>query len=496
MYVFKNALKNIVRAKGRTVLIFILVLAIAISACVALSIKNSAEEAKETAYSNMKITGQIEIDRTSMMNKGDRTPQAMQEMMELMTQSLSKDELEEFATSENVKDYYFSSTIGLNSTEDGIEAYALETNSPRPQMPNGGGKPGGSILNKSMGDFTVVGYGSHDAMTNFIDGTLSISDGVAFEETDIENSAIISLEIATLNEKSVGDTITLANPSKEDELITLTVAGVFSCETTDTYANEIYISYSSLEKICENSQSVSETLINEMTGMEYSTALTGNIMGTYVFDNPDSIEAFKADAEGMGLDTSIYTINSADVNEFEKSLLPLENLGNFTMVFFVVVLIIGAIILIVFNLFTIRERKYEIGVLAAIGMQKAKVALQFLSEVVIITFIAIIIGAGIGSVASAPIGDALLESQVQSIEEENSNVNNNFGGNFGGRAPMGMPDKFQADVDYIDTIATSTDLEVVVELMGIGMLLSILASSIGIISILRYEPLQILSERS
>lgn len=45
--------------------------------------------------------------------------------------------------------------------------------------------------------------------------------------------------------------------------------------------------------------------------------------------------------------------------------------------FLIVILAIGAIVLIVLNIFNIRERKYEVGVLTAIGMKKSRVAISF-----------------------------------------------------------------------------------------------------------------------
>ncbi len=495
MYVFKNAFKNITRARGRTILIFTLVLIIAISACISLTIKSSADKAKETAYSNMSVTAQIGVDRTLMMNNQSRDPEGMREMMELMSESMSIEEFEKYATSEYVENFYFTSSFSLNSIEDGIESYSLDNG--MGNMQGGGGQMGGSILlNSAMGDFTVVGYSSHDAMTEFIDGTLAISEGTVFVEDDVDNLALISIEIATLNELEVGDTIELANPMKEDELIEVTVSGIFISESTDAFANDIYISYASLENICSSSELVAETVVDDMTGIERSTALTSRVDGTYVFESPEQLEAFEIDVENMGLDTTIYAVTSTDIDEFNRSMIPLDNLTSFTMFFFIVVLIIGAIILIVFNLFTIRERKYEIGVLAAIGMQKSKVAVQFLSEVIIVTFIAVLLGTGIGSIASAPIGEALLENQVQSIETESQEVNANFGGGFGGGREMGREEIFTNNVEYVDTIVASTDFNVLLQLMGIGILLSLIASSIGIISILRYDPLKILSERA
>ncbi len=67
MYIIKNAYKSIIRAKGRNILIFILVFLIALSACVALSVRNSAESAKETAYNALSITAQISTDRQGIM---------------------------------------------------------------------------------------------------------------------------------------------------------------------------------------------------------------------------------------------------------------------------------------------------------------------------------------------------------------------------------------------------------------------------------------------
>lgn len=97
--------------------------------------------------------------------------------------------------------------------------------------------------------------------------------------------------------------------------------------------------------------------------------------GTYVFADQEKYEQFQDDVKEMGLDDS-YTVTSQDVNSYEQSLIPLENLSNFALYFFIVVLIIGAIVLMVINIFNIRERKYEIGVLTAIGMKKRNVCVQ------------------------------------------------------------------------------------------------------------------------
>lgn len=69
MYILKNTLKCISRAKGRNILIGIIVLVIAFSACVGLSIRQAAESARTEALSGMSITASISFDRQSMMSQ-------------------------------------------------------------------------------------------------------------------------------------------------------------------------------------------------------------------------------------------------------------------------------------------------------------------------------------------------------------------------------------------------------------------------------------------
>ena len=240
MYIIKNAYKSIIRAKGRNILIFILVFLIALSACVALSVRNSAESAKETAYNALSITAQISTDRQGIMGGGNTDREAM---MDRLSQSLTLDELNYYAKSEYVDNFYYFMSAGLNVTED-FTVY--ETSSSGGFAGGFGGMRGGG---RSMADLTVIGYSSHDAMTSFISGENVIYEGSVFEQDSSDNSCVISYELAVLNELAVGDTITVCNPSKEEQTYTLTVCGIFQNETTDSYSNTIFTTYASLDAI-------------------------------------------------------------------------------------------------------------------------------------------------------------------------------------------------------------------------------------------------------
>ena len=64
------------------------------------------------------------------------------------------------------------------------------------------------------GDFELDGYSSYDAMTEFVNGTYQITDGEIISDFESQE-CVISSELATLNEITVGQTITLKNPNTE-----------------------------------------------------------------------------------------------------------------------------------------------------------------------------------------------------------------------------------------------------------------------------------------
>lgn len=490
MYIVKNACKSIIRAKGRTVVIFILVFLIAVSSCVALSVRNSAQTAKAAAYDALSITAQISTNRQSIMGRGNFDRDSM---MNQLSQALTLDEMNYYAKSEFVDHFYYSMSVGLNVSED-FSVY--ETSS---SIGFGSSKFGG-MGGKSSADLTVIGYSSHDAMTGFLSGENVICDGTVFDQGSADNTCMISYELAVLNNLSVGDTFLLHNPAKEDQCYEMTVCGIFENRTTDAYSNTVFTTYNSLSAIVKDTEKDAWESTNDR-GVTTTTALRASTVGTYVFYTAENYKSFCTDVEAMGLDTNLNTVTSSDLSQYEKSIVPLESLSKFTMVFFLVVLLIGGSILVIFNMFTVREQKYEIGVLAAIGMKKGKVAVQFLTEAFLVTLAAVVIGTGVGAAVSNPVGNYLLQEQIASVQTDSAAVEQNFGGGFQGGnrvqsfgSMAGRPGTTQK-VQYLDSLNASTDVTVLFSLMAISILLTLLASGIGMISVLCYEPLKILSER-
>ena len=123
MYVMKNALKCIGRSKGRNILIGIIVLVISVSACLGLSIRQAAENAKEESLSTMNITASISVDRQSMMKgmqeQGGFDPSSFQAGMQEI-QELTVEEMQTYAQAESVSGFTYSLTATVNGG-DGLE---------------------------------------------------------------------------------------------------------------------------------------------------------------------------------------------------------------------------------------------------------------------------------------------------------------------------------------------------------------------------------------
>lgn len=538
VYILKNALRCIGRQKGRNILIGVIVFVIALSCCIGLSIRQAAESAKQETLASMQVTATISFDRAAMMAQmgaegaqdgGGFDRGGFADKMG-SSSSLTLDEYQTYAAADSVADFYYSLTSYVNGS-DGFEPVSTETEEDTDAAEDsssgtaqqgfdagfqgqGGAEAGGKAarIMGSSSDFTLVGYSGENAMTAFLDGTAQVTQGAVFTAGTAANECIVSEELATFNGLAVGDTVAIANPNNEDETYTLTVTGFytdssangesfsrFGSTSTDP-ANRIYVSAATLQELISASEDTTAALLED-DAASTASALSGTLAGTYVFASVEDYEAFEPQARELGLDET-YTVTSADVSAYENSLVPLNTLSTMAGYFLIVVLVIGAIILVVLNIFNIRERKYEIGVLTAIGMKKGKVALQFLAEIFVVTLLAVAIGAGVGALSSVPVTNQLLEGQVASQVEQSEQVEQNFGrggmdaggkGMAGGGLDAGAGADAQAS--YVSEVSSAMNLTVVAQMLGIALLLTLVAGAVSMLFVMRYEPLKILANR-
>jgi putative ABC transport system permease protein len=539
MFVFVNALKAIVRSKGRNVLVGLVVAVIAASACVALSIRHAAATAEASGLEQLEITATLGVSRQMVAVNTDESGAApsfdRDSWQEQMAQypELTLEELLGHAQSSFVAGLRYSGTASLDTTGD-VEAVTDEADTDEAEttdegttgaeqpgqgpggMPGGGGRGAVIFGGFSLGDVQVVGYGSEDAMTTFTNGAQAITSGTMLDLAAADATCLVTEDFATFNSLQVGDTITLANPAAESETYDLVIAGLYSAGSSTTTtsgfggrgltmtdpANQVIVSYPTLAGVAEQSQAVA-TETTDVTGNSVSTAVTVTVSSTFVFASPDDMAAFDAELRAGGL-ADAYTLTSTDLDRYNSSLVPLRDLASFATTLLWIVLGVGGVILVVITVFNIRERKYEVGVLTAIGIGKPKVALQFVAEVGLVSLAAVVVGLGVGAAVSVPVADRLLSSQVAQQEAVEQSTNETFGrgpvqaggGDLPTNLPGGLTGTWNQAVSYVSDINATVDFAVVGQLAAIGFALIVVASAAGVVSALRYDPLTILANRA
>ena len=90
-----------------------------------------------------------------------------------------------------------------------------------------------------------------------------------------------------------------------------------------------------------------------------------------------------------------------------------------------------------------------------------------------------------------PVGNMLLQNEIEDDKVQEQEISNNFG-----KGPMDIQFNGNKQVEEISTINAVVDVNVVIELIGIGIILTLFSSLASMISIIKFSPLTILKERS
>ena len=236
MYIFKNAIRNVFRSKGRSILIGIILFVLMFSACIGLSIHQASITSQNASLELTNITGQISQNRLNMMK--DFEPGNKKDMNDKMdsVESLSLSELQKYADSDYVSKFYYSASLSLQASD----SFSLMENQQQGPGPMG---------QENSSSITITGYENDEAMTDFTDGTAAITEGNMFDEQTEKNQCIIPEDLATYNGVSVGDTITLKVDDSTN--VNFVVTGFYSATSSSpmNVSNTIYTSYNVVKNL-------------------------------------------------------------------------------------------------------------------------------------------------------------------------------------------------------------------------------------------------------
>jgi putative ABC transport system permease protein len=203
------------------------------------------------------------------------------------------------------------------------------------------------------------------------------------------------------------------------------------------------------------------------------------VEATYYLVNPDMLSAFEAELRSKGLSENYTAL--IDELAFDRIASPVESLQSLSLTFLIIVLVLGAVIMILLSAIAIRERKYEIGVLRAMGMKKKNIAIGLWTEIIVITCLCFALGMVAGSVLSQPISDAIMVGQAQSSEAGSTTLADRMS---------------QQNEQQVETINVSISAVTGVQIFVISILLASISGVISVTRITNSEPIKILMERA
>ena len=464
MYIIGNAMKNLIRNKGRNILIACVTLAIIISAVVTLTINNASSKIIEDTRLELASKVDISVDLFTHGKDGKQT--------------ISIDQYISYADSDFLQhtiyqaemQAWFGNFYAIGDYDMGKAA------PPDPSMPHA---PVGTLIGNSEPE-NLEGFGTYKQLT-------------AGRMYSAVNECVITENLAELNGLSIGDSIYLESAFQEGKTFNLNIVGIYSQEPDPTLEFQMSIwemmGYSLPMMIPDNEILASFETITA-AGWESADGLDMKL--EYYLKNPDYLTAFEQEVRGKGL-PSVFgvTINQAALDRVTG---PLSGLRNAAMTFTVVILILGAIVLVLVSYLAIRERKYEVGVLRAMGMERGKIAFGIFVETIMITTLCLVIGLSTGALAAQPMADRLLAGQVEAAAE---NVANSGVGNkaliSGGQVQTDDP---ASGYRPISDIEVNIGIDVILQIIFIALALAAVSGIVGIVRITQYEPLKILRERN
>jgi putative ABC transport system permease protein len=242
---------------------------------------------------------------------------------------------------------------------------------------------GGTLPSNFTPPVTITGTNNPQELNTLTGSTATLSSGHYIDGSKDDNQALVSSEMASKNNLSVGSTFTAYSA-------TLTVAGIF--KTTDrALQNEVVVSLPTEQAISGESGDV-----------------TNAVASVDSLDNLSSTSSAIQSKLGSSADVVSAT------QQADQAVSPLNSVKSIALFSLIGAVIAGAVIILLIMIMIVRERRREIGVLKAIGSSNARIMSQFMVEAVTLTVLGAVIGLVIGVAAGQPVTNMLVSNSSNS----------------------------------------------------------------------------------
>lgn len=502
MNYMKRAIQSLWAKKGRSIIMIAVFSAILIFVLAGLTIRSGADLATTNAKKSVGATVTLSTNREAMFKQSDSEDEnSRPDPGSFERTPVNLSDAKKIAKLSNVKSYSFEASTSADKSS-GIEPISSDSDASNDSTENteestdeqmdgfgGGGAPGGM----SQGDFQIKGVSESSSYSEFSAGTASLVEGEAItSEDEGTNNVLIEQSLAEANDLSVGDTFKIKDTDDKD--VEVTIKGIY--KTSDS-GDSMSAQFNFMNP--SNTIFSSYTMVNTLTGSEGKTIDSA----VYNLEDPKDMDSFVKQANKL-IDTDTFSLETND-QMYQQMLQPLNNVSSFAKNIVILVAAAGVIILTLIIMLSIRERKYEIGVLLSLGESRMKVISQFFVEIFICMIFALGIAAASGNVVGNAVGNQLLSQQTtsQNTEGQEANAAGNNGGPGGqGQMPGGgnggprgggqMGGNPFTQTEEIQELNISVKPMEILSLGGIGLGISLFSIVLSSAGILRLNPKKIL----
>ncbi|EHL2821007.1 ABC transporter permease, partial [Listeria monocytogenes] len=438
MNFFKRAWLSMKARKGRSVLQLIIFTVVCVLILSGFTIQSAADKASELAREQLGGTVTLTVDREKQMQTmreeaSSSDSSSTESKPQFQSSPIDVSDANDLAKLNHVASYnYYSSTQALASGFDPIESSG-DTSSSNDESSTtaetqgpGGGQGGPQMVDA---DLSISGLLDSATSTDFEAGTSELTSGVAITSADKDkNVAMVEENLAEENDWKVGDSFTVTS-SDGNTKVTLKIVGIY--KTTDS-GSDMAQNFSFLNPY--NKVYVPYTVANTIKGSNYKNTVDSAV---YTMDDAANISAFEKEAKKVdSIDWDTFKLDANDTL-YQQMIGPINSVASFSKNVVYIVSIAGALILGLLVMMQVRDRKYEMGVLLAIGEKRGKLIAQFFVEILIVALVSFGLAAASSHYVAQLAGNQLLAQQNSSTNETTTSTENRGPGGGGGQGGPG-----------------------------------------------------------
>ena len=353
-------------------------------------------------------------------------------------------------------------------------------------------------LNNKIYARTVAGTENNSF---FQSGIMELTEGKHITGNE-SNAAVISRDMADQNSLQIGDSISL----QADEEAEVRIIGIYEIRKPDpAYAS--VVTYEKLENQIFIDTSALQDLFGDMPVGFYEVAFS-------VYD-PAQLDSIMSEVKGLSaIDWRAFEV-AADNQTYLDAAAPLQKLQALVSSIIWVIALVSAVILSLILTMWGRSRIHETGLFLSLGIGKMRIIGQYLAEVLMIAVIAFGCSYFTSSAVAGQLANGLLQQNIPASEEQAAGVTITKKDGFSedvvvsikdDSALSDMPsgqdtapevevaaDGAEADREQIRVTIDSYNM---LQLYLIGIIVIILSVGISSLSVMRLKPREILSKMS